>query len=163
MPDVTTRAAAPATASAPTESDAALAAERFAELSAETRGCAILGPGDRSLAATGDRKAWADAAVALLRAADKAAGGRCSQAHVATEEGETYAVRLGDLAMVAVTDRFTLSSLVLSDLRSTLRGLARPSRAGNTASWNEDAGNSEPANRPQGPGLAGPSPAIEAA
>ncbi|CAN5572636.1 hypothetical protein BH10ACT11_BH10ACT11_16770 [soil metagenome] len=124
MPDVTTRAAPRATASAPNEADAAVAVKRFSLLSAETRGCAILGPGDRSLAATGERKVWADAGSHLLEAADRAARGRCTQAHVATEEGEAYAVRLGDLAMVAVTDRFTLASLVLADMRSTLRDLA---------------------------------------
>lgn len=125
MPDVTTRASPGARASAPNETDAALAVARFSGLSVEIRGCAILGPADRSLAASGEQRAWADAAAALLGAADRAAGGRCMQAHVATEEGETYAVRLGDLAMVAVTDRFTLSSLVIADLRSTLRELAR--------------------------------------
>lgn len=125
MADVTTRAPAKPQASAPNEADAALAAERFAELSPAIRGCVILGAGDRSLGASGDRKAWAEAALQLLKSADRAAGGRCSQAHVATEEGETYAVRLGELAMVAVTDRFTLASLVHSDLRSTLRDLER--------------------------------------
>jgi hypothetical protein len=124
MPDVTTRAAPRATASAPNEADAAVAVKRFSLLSVETRGCAILGPGDRSLAATGARKVWADAGAHLLEAADRAAGGRCTQAHVATEEGEAYAVRLGDLAMVAVTDRFTLASLVLADMRAALRELA---------------------------------------
>jgi hypothetical protein len=131
MADVTSPARPKSVASAPNESDAQFAVASFSALSSETRGCAILGPGDRSLAASGERKVWADAAVVLLTAADKAAGGRCTQAHVGTEDGETYAVRLGELSMVAVTDRFTLSSLVLSDMRSTLREL---SRAGTSAS-----------------------------
>jgi hypothetical protein len=112
--------------SAPTQTQAELAAARFRSLSDEIRGCAILGP-HGILAATGERDAWAGPAAELLAAADAAAGsGGASQAHVATEEGEAYAVRLAGLAMVAVTDRFTLASLVLADMRATLRDLARP-------------------------------------
>ena len=43
--------------------------------------------------------------------------------HVATEDGEAFAVRQGDLAMVAVTERFVLASLMLFDMRSVLRDL----------------------------------------
>jgi hypothetical protein len=43
---------------------------------------------------------------------------------VGTEDGEAFALRSGELTMVAVTDRFTLTSLVLSDMRSLLRDLA---------------------------------------
>jgi hypothetical protein len=108
----------------PTAAAAEFATARFRALSAEIRGCAILGPGG-VLAATGSSEDWAGPADGFLKAADDAAGGAASHAHVATEEGETYAVRLGGLAMVAVTDRFTLASLVLADMRATLRELAR--------------------------------------
>lgn len=111
--------------SAPTQTQAELAAARFRGLSEEIRGCAILGP-HGVLAATGERDAWAGPATELLAAADAAAGGSgASHAHVATEEGEAYAVRVAGLAMVAVTDRFTLASLVLADMRAALRDLAR--------------------------------------
>ena len=103
---------------------AELAATRFRGLSAEIRGCAILGP-DGVLAATGDPERWREPALGLLEAADNAAGGSASHAHVATEDGEAYAVRHAGLAMVAVTDRFTLASLVLADMRATLRDLTR--------------------------------------
>jgi hypothetical protein len=110
---------------APSQSQAELAAARFRGLSDEIRGCAILGP-QGVLAATGERDTWAGPAAELLGAADAAAGGSgASHAHVATEEGEAYAVRVAGLAMVAVTDRFTLASLVLADMRATLRDLAR--------------------------------------
>ena len=108
----------------PLAAAAELAATRFPELSAEIRGCAILASGD-VLAATGSPAEWAEPANALLAAADDAAGGRASQAHVATEDGEAYAVRLAGLGMVAVTDRFTLASLILADMRATLRDVAR--------------------------------------
>jgi hypothetical protein len=108
----------------PTPSEAEFAAARFRALSDDIRGCAILGPDD-VLAATGPRDDWAGPAEELLAAADAAAGGVASHAHVATEEGEAYAVRLSGLAMVAVTDRFTLASLVLADMRAALRDLAR--------------------------------------
>ncbi len=109
----------------PTAAEAEFAAARFRSLSDEIRGCAILGPRG-VLAATGDLEAWAAPAAEMLAAADAAAGGNSSHAHVATEEGEAYVVRLAGLAMVAVTDRFTLASLVLADMRATLRELARP-------------------------------------
>ena len=38
---------------------------------------------------------------------------------------EAFAVREGDLAMVAVTERFTLASLMIFDMRAVLRDLAR--------------------------------------
>jgi hypothetical protein len=105
-----------------------IAAARFRGLSAEIRGCAILGPAG-VLAATGDRDRWLEPALGLLAAADTAAGGSASHAHVATEDGEAYAVRLAGLAMVAVTDRFTLASLVLADMRAALREVARRNAA----------------------------------
>ncbi len=107
---------------APDSATAQLAVARFRDASAEIRGCAVLGPAGL-LAATGDGERWSAAAAELLEAADAAAGGIASNAHVATEEGEVYVVRLAGLAMVAVTDRFTLASLVLADLRAALRGL----------------------------------------
>ena len=57
----------------------------------------------------------------FTEAADQAAGNRATHAHVATEEGEAFATRSGDLAMVAVASRFALASLVLADMRAALR------------------------------------------
>lgn len=94
--------------------------ERFLALSPAIRGCAVVGPGG-AVAASGECAPWLDAAQALFRAADLAAGAPASHAHVATEDGEAYAVRAGGLEMVAVTDRFTLASLVLADMRAALR------------------------------------------
>jgi hypothetical protein len=102
----------------PGASDAAV--RRFAALSGDVRGCAILGP-DGIVSATGNKTQWAEAADALLAAADRAAGEQATHAHVATEEGEVFAVRSGALAMVAVTARFSLSSLVFADMRAALR------------------------------------------
>ena len=107
----------------PSESDALLATARFRGLSDDIRGCAILGPRGL-LAATGDGAEWSSAAKEMLAAADEAMGELASHAHVATEEGEAYAVRQSGLVMVSVTDRFTLASLVLADMRSVLRSLA---------------------------------------
>jgi hypothetical protein len=93
------------------------------ELSPDLRGCALLDADGKLLAASGD-DGWHDAAGALLAAADAAGGERADQVHVGTEEGEAFAVRHDGLAMVAVTDRFTLASLVLFDIRTILRDLA---------------------------------------
>lgn len=99
--------------------------ELMEEMSPDLRGCAVLGPGRRTLAATGQRTAWGRAATEFLEAADAARpGSRAAQVHVATEDGEAFAVRHGELAMVAVTERFPLASLVFSDMRSILRDLA---------------------------------------
>lgn len=124
MADRTRREADRIDPAGPTVAEAELATARFRDLSAEIRGCAILGP-DGVLAATGAREAWDQPAAQLLAAADSAAGDSASQVHVATEDGEAYAVRLAGLAMVTITDRFTLASLVLADMRATLRDLGR--------------------------------------
>lgn len=95
------------------------------EISDGLRGCAIVGPRNRPLAASGDAAVWAEAAGRLMGAARSARDGEQPAAvHVGTEEGEAFAVQDGELTMVAVTDRFTLTSLVLSDMRTLLRDLA---------------------------------------
>ena len=68
--------------------------------------------------------ALGEAGAALLEAADAAGGEPAAQVHVATEDGEAFAVRHGGLAMVAVADRFTLASLMIFDMRAVLRDLA---------------------------------------
>jgi hypothetical protein len=104
--------------------DADLALARMTEMSADLRGCAILGASGALMASSGDAEVWASAAVSLLKAADAAGERPATQAHVATEEGEVFAVREGDLAMLAVAERFTLASLMLFDMRTVLRDLA---------------------------------------
>jgi predicted regulator of Ras-like GTPase activity (Roadblock/LC7/MglB family) len=101
------------------------AVDRLREMSADLRGCAVLGAEGRVLAATGDPDRWGAAASDLLAAADEAGDEPASHVHVATEDGETFAVREGGLAMVAVTERFTLASLMIFDMRAVLRDLAR--------------------------------------
>lgn len=93
-------------------------------MSPDLRGCAVLDARGEALAASGDPERWAAAGAELLAAADAAGGEPVIQAHVATEDGEAFAVREGDLAMVAVADRFTLASLMLFDMRTVLRDLA---------------------------------------
>jgi hypothetical protein len=128
MADHNGREAPTAGATVPGASATEVALARFMGLSSDIRGGAILGPAG-VLAASGEREGWAGPAAELLAAADAAASGAASHAHVATEDGEAYAVRLAGLAMVAVTDRFALASLVLADMRATLRDLARAANA----------------------------------
>jgi hypothetical protein len=94
------------------------------EMSADIRGCAIVGDDGAVLAAVGDGEAWGTATTELLRAADAAGDRPATHAHVATEEGEVFAVREEGLALVAVTERFALASLMLFDMRTVLRDLA---------------------------------------
>ena len=93
-------------------------------LAPEIRGWAIFGE-KGILEASGSGSGWLEAGRAVLAAADVAATEEATHVHVATEDGEVFAVRLGDLAMVAVTDRFALASLVFADMRSALRDAVR--------------------------------------
>ena len=108
--------------------DAAGAALAFlTEMSPDLRGAAILGPEGEVLAGTGEEpERWGEDAAALFSVADGAEGTPVEQVHVATEQGEVFAVRNAGLAAVTVTDRFALASLMLFDMRSTLRQLASP-------------------------------------
>lgn len=105
--------------------DGESALEELQAISADLRGATILDPDGEVLAATGDRDAWRSAARALLEAADAAAGEPVSHMHVATEDGEVFAVRQDGFTLVAAAERFTLAGLMLFDIRSVLRGLAR--------------------------------------
>ncbi len=104
--------------------DGEVAVARLEAISVDLRGCAILDRDGRALAASGDPEAWEASARDLLAAADDAAGEPVTHAHVATEDGEAFAVRLGGYAAVAVAVRFALTSLMLSDMRAVLRDLA---------------------------------------
>jgi predicted regulator of Ras-like GTPase activity (Roadblock/LC7/MglB family) len=106
--------------------DAAEAALAFlAEMSPDLRGAAILGRDGAVLAAAGDPERWREDARALLVVADAAGGEPAEQVHIATEQGEVFALRHDGLAAIAVTERFALASLMFFDMRSTLRDLAR--------------------------------------
>jgi hypothetical protein len=110
---------------APSLPDADRAVEYLEEISNELRGCAILSDAGEVLAASGeDPDAWGKAGGELIAAADAAGGEPVAHAHVATGDGETFCVREGPYVAVAVTDRFTLASLMIFDIRVALRQLA---------------------------------------
>ncbi len=104
------------------------AAERalafLAEMSPDLRGGAILDSEGAVLAASGHPDRWREDAAALLGVADRAGGEPVEQVHIATEQGEVFALRHAGLVAVAVTERFALASLMFFDMRSTLRDLA---------------------------------------
>ncbi|HEX5713067.1 MAG TPA: hypothetical protein VFX85_07120 [Solirubrobacterales bacterium] len=104
---------------------AAAALAFLTEMSPDLRGAAILTEDGEVLAASGDSARWEEDAAALLAIADRAGGEPAEQVHVATEQGEVFALRHAGLVAVAVTERFALASLLFFDLRSTLRDLAR--------------------------------------
>jgi hypothetical protein len=115
-----------AAAAAPSEDSAAAALAFLSEMSPDLRGAAILGPTGEVLAASGEEpERWGEDAKALFAIADAAEGIPVEQVHVATEQGEVFAIRNEGLAAVAVTERFALASLTLFDMRSLLRELAR--------------------------------------
>jgi hypothetical protein len=109
---------------APSLPDAAGAVEYLEEVSPELRGCAILSEAGEVLAASGDPEAWGGAGRELIAAADAAGDEAVAHAHIATGEGEAFCVREGGYVAVAVTERFTLSSLMIFDIRIALRRLA---------------------------------------
>jgi predicted regulator of Ras-like GTPase activity (Roadblock/LC7/MglB family) len=119
MPDAATREVV--------SGDAAEAALAFlTEMSPDLRGAAILTGDGEVLAASGDHpERWAEDAAALLAIVDRAGEEPVEQVHVATEQGEVFALRNAGLAAVAVTDRYALASLLFFDLRATLLDLAR--------------------------------------
>jgi predicted regulator of Ras-like GTPase activity (Roadblock/LC7/MglB family) len=115
-----------AAATAPSEESAEAALAFLAEMSPDLRGAAVIGPEGEVLAASGEETGrWGEDAAALLAAADAAEGAPVEQVHIATEQGEVFAIRNAALAAVAVTDRFALASLLLFDMRSMLRQLSR--------------------------------------
>ena len=113
--------AVPSTAVAP---NAERALGYLREMSPDLRGAAILSVQGDVLAASGDPEEWREAAAEFIKVADAAGDEPIEQAHVATEDGEVFAVRSGGLVAVAVTERFTLASLMLFDMRTVLRDLA---------------------------------------
>ena len=121
--------------SSPAQAAADAAVARLREMSVDLRGCALLDRDDSALAATGQLERWSQAGAGFLAAADAAADREADHVHVATEEGEVFAVRHGDLAMVAVAERFTLASLMILDMRAVLRDLV----VGKTANSAEPA------------------------
>jgi predicted regulator of Ras-like GTPase activity (Roadblock/LC7/MglB family) len=116
-----------AAATAPAPADAEAALSFLTEMSPDLRGGAILTADGTVLAASSEAAEWATEAVALLRTADAAGEERIEQVHVATQAGEVFALRAYGFAAVAVTERFTLTSLTFFDMRSALRELARGS------------------------------------
>lgn len=121
---------ADAAASEAPRGDAAAAALAFlGEMSPDLRAAAILDGEGEVLAADGDAARWREDAANLFRVADAAGEEPVEQLHVATEQGEVFALRHGGLAAIAVTERFALASLTLFDLRAVLRDLARAGEA----------------------------------
>lgn len=107
------------------QGDAAEAALAFlGEMSPDLRGAAILDSGGAVLAASGEEERWREDAAALLAVADRAGAEPVEQVHIATEQGEVFALRHAGLLAIAVTERFALASLMFFDMRSTLRDLA---------------------------------------
>lgn len=94
------------------------------EMSPDLRGGAILDSGGAVLAASDHPERWREDVAALLAVADRAGEEPVEQVHIATEQGEVFALRHAGLAAVAVTERFALASLLFFDMRSVLRDLA---------------------------------------
>jgi hypothetical protein len=99
------------------------------ELQAGSRiwGGAVLGERGELLAATGANEVWAEGAQSLMAVADAVGQVAVAHVHVATDEGEVYAVRGSTRTIVVVAPRFQLASLMLADMRASLRQLEKES------------------------------------
>jgi predicted regulator of Ras-like GTPase activity (Roadblock/LC7/MglB family) len=95
------------------------------EMSPDLRGAAILDSDGAVLAATSEPSRWREDAAALLDVSDRAGEEPVRQVHVATEQGEVFALRHAGLTVLVVSDRFALASLMFFDMRSVLRELAK--------------------------------------
>jgi hypothetical protein len=109
---------------APGGESAEAALAYLTEMSPDLRGGAILTGDGTVLAASDQPSRWCDDAASLFGVADGAGEEPIEQVHIATEQGEVFAVRHAGLAAVAVTERFALASLLFFDMRSILRDLA---------------------------------------
>jgi predicted regulator of Ras-like GTPase activity (Roadblock/LC7/MglB family) len=94
------------------------------QMSPDLRGAAILAEDGSAVAATDSDERWAEDAAELLAVADRAGAEPVEQVHIATEQGEVFALRHDGLTALAVTDRFALASVLFFDMRSILRDLA---------------------------------------
>lgn len=103
---------------------AASALAYLTEMSPDLRGGAILAADGAVLAASDRPERWLEDVATLLEVADGAGGEAIEQAHIATEQGEVFAVRNAGMTAVAVTDRFALASLLFFDMRAVLRDLS---------------------------------------
>jgi hypothetical protein len=103
---------------------AASALAYLTEMSPDLRGGAILESSGSVLAASDQPERWREDVATLLEVADGAGGEPIEQVHIATEQGEVFAVRHAGMTAVAVTDRFALSSLLFFDMRAVLRDLS---------------------------------------
>jgi predicted regulator of Ras-like GTPase activity (Roadblock/LC7/MglB family) len=112
------------TGTAISEEGAERALAFLAEMSPDLRGAAILDSSGTVLAASDRPERWGEDVAALLEVADRAGAEPVEQVHIATQQGEVFAIRHAGLAAVAVTDRFPLASLLFFDMRSILRDLA---------------------------------------
>jgi predicted regulator of Ras-like GTPase activity (Roadblock/LC7/MglB family) len=108
----------------PAEGSAEGSLALLTELTPDLRGAAILAGDGRVLAATADADRWREDAARLFEVADAAGAEPVEQVHVATEQGEVFALRHEGLAAVVVADRFPLASLTFFDMRAALRDLA---------------------------------------
>ncbi len=111
---------------AASEEGAERALAYLTEMSPDLRGAAILDAAGSVLAASDRAERWGEDAAALLGAADRAGEEPVEQVHIATEQGEVFAIRHAGLVAIAVTERFALASLLFFDMRSILRDLAAP-------------------------------------
>jgi predicted regulator of Ras-like GTPase activity (Roadblock/LC7/MglB family) len=109
---------------APTGEAAEGALAYLTEMSPDLRGGAILDGDGAVLAASDNPSRWGEDAAALLAVADRAGEEPVEQVHVATEQGEVFALRHAGLTAIAVTERLALASLLFFDMRSILRDLA---------------------------------------
>jgi hypothetical protein len=106
---------------------AARALDELTEISSQIRSAVLLDAAGAVVAATGaDGERFAEAARALLAAAEEARGGEraLTQLEAATLDGSVFVVREGERTIAATTGPEPTVGLVFYDLKSALRSAA---------------------------------------
>lgn len=105
--------------------------EYLSELEPDLRGAAIFDPqGDLIECSVGAGSGFAEAAAKLVSELEAGADEPIDSCHIASDDAEVFLVREAGLTLVAVAERFVLSSLMTYDIRMTLRDLSSEASLG---------------------------------
>jgi len=103
----------------------------LAELEPDLRGAAIFDPqGGLIECSVGGSSGFAEAAAKLVSEIEVGGDEPIDSCHIASDDAEVFLVREAGMTLVAVAERFVLSSLMTYDIRMTLRYLSSEASLG---------------------------------
>ena len=103
----------------------------LAELEPDLRGAAIFDrQGGLVECSVGAGSGFAEAAAELVSRVEAGGDEPIDSCHIASDDAEVFLVREAGMTLVAVAERFVLSSLMTYDIRMTLRDLSSEASLG---------------------------------